>query len=365
MIPAPAGNPEGTPPGAEAAVEIVDLTYRFGRRPGGRRRHAAGTASGSPARAAEPAPVLDRVNARIEHGEIFGFLGPDGAGKTTLFRILTTLIEPQEGEARVLGLDVKRDLWALRRRVGYMPGRFSLYTDLTVAENLEFFATAFGTTVQAQYDVIAPIYGQIAPFRDRAAGDLSGGMKQKLALSCALVHRPDILFLDEPTTGVDAVSRREFWDLLSDLRRGGLTIVVSTPYMDEADRCDRVALIQNGRLLATDTPRALVSEYPLPLVEVRGRDRHGLLTALRTSPHAHSVFPFGETLHFTDNRPGMDPGSAASDVDSFLRARGLDLESARPGRPGIEDVFMLLMGGAEGAPGGGRGEGTDARGGTS
>ena len=366
MMPAPAGIPLETPSGgAEAAVEIVGLTYRFGRRPGGRGSDAAGTGPGDPSRAGEPTPVLDAVNARIEHGEIFGFLGPDGAGKTTLFRILTTLIEPQRGEARVLGLDVKRDLWALRRRVGYMPGRFSLYTDLTVAENLEFFATAFGTTVEAQYDMIAPIYGQIAPFKDRAAGDLSGGMKQKLALSCALVHRPDILFLDEPTTGVDAVSRREFWDLLAELRRGGLTIVVSTPYMDEADRCDRVALIQNGRILATDTPRALVSEYPLPLVEVRGRDRYGLLTALRTSPYAHSVFPFGETLHFTDNRPGMDPGSVASDVVSFVRSRGLELEFARPGRPSIEDVFMLLMGGAEEGPGGGGREGEEAPGGGS
>jgi ABC-type multidrug transport system ATPase subunit len=292
--------------------------------------------------------AIEALSARIEHGEIFGFLGPDGAGKTTLFRILTTLIEADEGEARVLGLDVKNDLWALRRRVGYMPGRFSLYADLTVAENLDFFATAFGTTVEEQYDMIAPIYGQIEPFRDRAAGDLSGGMKQKLALSCALVHRPEILFLDEPTTGVDAVSRREFWDLLHDLRRGGLTIVVSTPYMDEADRCDRVALIQRGRLLATDTPGALVSAYPLPLVEVRGPDRYRLLTVLREAPYAHSVFPFGDRLHFTDRREGVDTETAAADVAAFAASRGLALESARPGTPGIEDTFMLLMGPVDG-----------------
>ena len=310
---------------SDAAVHIDGITHGFG----GQR-------------------AIDALSARIEYGEIFGFLGPDGAGKTTLFRILTTLIEADGGEATVLGLDVKKDLWELRRRVGYMPGRFSLYTDLTVSENLDFFATAFGTTVEEQYEMIAPIYGQIEPFRDRAAGDLSGGMKQKLALCCALVHRPDILILDEPTTGVDAVSRREFWDLLDDLRRGGLTIVVSTPYMDEADRCDRVALIQNGRLLATDTPAALVDAYPLPLVEVRGPDRYRLLTALREAPHAHSVFPFGDRLHFTDSREGADPVTAASDVAAFADALGLQLESARPGTPGIEDTFMLLMGPVDG-----------------
>lgn len=306
------------------AVDLVGITHAFGDQ-----------------------RAVDGLSARIEAGEIFGFLGPDGAGKTTLFRILTTLIAADAGEARVLGLDVKRDLWALRRRVGYMPGRFSLYSDLTVAENLDFFATAFGTTVAEQYDIIAPIYGQIEPFRDRAAGNLSGGMKQKLALSCALVHRPEILFLDEPTTGVDAVSRREFWDLLHDLRRGGLTIVVSTPYMDEADRCDRVALIQKGRLLATDTPRALVAAYPLPLVEVRGPDRYRLLNVLREAPHAHSVYPFGDRLHFTDARGDVDVGRAAAEVSAFAESRGLAVHSARPGTPGIEDTFMLLMGPVE------------------
>ena len=313
------------PGSGEAAVDLAGITHAFGDR-----------------------RAVDGLSARIEHGEIFGFLGPDGAGKTTLFRILTTLIEADAGEARVLGLDVKKDLWALRRRVGYMPGRFSLYTDLTVAENLDFFATAFGTTVAEQYDMIAPIYRQIEPFKDRAAANLSGGMKQKLALSCALVHRPEILFLDEPTTGVDAVSRREFWDLLHDLRAGGLTIVVSTPYMDEADRCDRVALIQQGRLLATDSPRALVSAYPLPLVEVRGPDRYRLLTALRAAPYAHSVYPFGDRLHFTDSREGIDLGVAAAEVEAFARSRGLALDSVGPGTPGIEDTFMLLMGPAEG-----------------
>jgi ABC-2 type transport system ATP-binding protein len=311
---------------AAPAVEIEGISHKFGVK-----------------------PALHEVRATVDHGEIFGFLGPDGSGKTTLFRILTTLIVADEGTARVLGLDVIDDLWALRRRVGYMPGRFSLYADLTVEENLQFFATAFGTTIKEQYDMIAPIYRQIEPFKDRAAGALSGGMKQKLALSCALVHRPEILFLDEPTTGVDAVSRREFWDLLSELRAGGLTIIVSTPYMDEADRCDRVALIQKGKLLATDRPDVLVASYPLPLIEVRGPDRYRLLTELRQAPNTHSVFPFGESLHYTDTREGIDPRVAAADVASFAESRGLALTLAEPGTPGIEDTFMLLMGSDEDA----------------
>ena len=306
------------------AVEVVGVSHHFGGK-----------------------PALDAITVTIEHGKIFGFLGPDGGGKTTLFRILTTLIEADEGSARVLGLDVKEDLWALRKRLGYMPGRFSLYSDLTVEENLRFFATVFGTTIEAQYDIIAPIYRQIEPFKDRAAGALSGGMKQKLALSCALVHRPDILFLDEPTTGVDAVSRREFWDLLAELQKGGLTIVVSTPYMDEADRCDRVALIQQGKILATDRPNALVEAYPLPLVEVRGPDRYRLLTELRAAPYAHSVFPFGESLHYTDVRSDIDSDLAASEIVTFARSRGLHGVTAVAGLPGIEDTFMLLMSSAD------------------
>ena len=193
--------------------------------------------------------ALEGVSFEVQSGELFGLVGPDGAGKTTLFRILTTLLVPDTGRATVLDLDVVRDLWAIRSRVGYMPGRFSLYGDLSVAENLRFFASVFGTTVEKGYELIAPVYRQIEMFSDRRADALSGGMKQKLALSCALVHRPDILFLDEPTTGVDAVSRREFWDQLDKLRASGLTIVVSTPYMDEAIRCDRVALVQGGRIL--------------------------------------------------------------------------------------------------------------------
>jgi ABC-type multidrug transport system ATPase subunit len=292
--------------------------------------------------------ALEEVSFEVRPGEVFGFLGPDGAGKTTLFRILVTLLARQEGEARVLGLDVTRDLWALRSRLGYMPGRFSLYPDLSVAENLEFFASVFGTTVEAEYALIEPIYRQIEPFRDRRAGALSGGMKQKLALCCALVHRPELLFLDEPTTGVDAVSRREFWDLLDDLKAGGLTMVVSTPYMDEADRCDRVALIQKGKLLDIDTPARIRERYPLPLVAVRGAERYPLLLALRRFAPGHSVYPFGTELHYTDSREGTDAEEVAAELREYLAGEGFGNAEVTPIAAGIEDSFMMLMGGPEG-----------------
>ena len=291
--------------------------------------------------------ALDRVSVSVEPGELFGFIGPAGAGKTTLFRILTTLLVPDTGSARVLGLDVVEAMWALRSRVGYMPGRFSLYPDLSVEENLRFFASVFGTTVEAQYDLIAPIYSQIAPFKDRRAGALSGGMKQKLALSCALVHRPEILFLDEPTTGVDAVSRREFWDLLARLRADGLTIVVSTPYMDEADRCDRVALIQKGRVLSVDRPAAIGDGYAWPLFAVRGDDRFRLMRSLERFPHARTVYPFGETLHYTDARAGAPPEAIEREVRAHLAAAGIGGVDVAPIRAGIEDSFMALMGAPE------------------
>ena len=317
----------GTPGAAaeEPAVRVDDLSRRFG-----------------------DTVALDGVSVSVAPGELFGFLGPDGAGKTTLFRILSTLLLPDRGTAEVLGLDVTTELWALRKRVGYMPGRFSLYTDLTVEENLTFFATAFGTTVEAQYDMIAPIYRQIEPFKDRRAGALSGGMKQKLALSCALVHRPEILFLDEPTTGVDAVSRREFWDLLDELKASGLTTVVSTPYMDEADRCDRVALIQRGRLLAVDEPEAIVAQYPLPLFAVTGPRRYRLLQALRGFPHARAAYPFGASLHYTDARAGANPREVVRELEVFLAAGGFEGAAARPIQAGIEDSFMHLMGRPDG-----------------
>lgn len=308
------------------AVRVAEVSKRFGK-----------------------TEALAGINLSIEEGELFGFLGPDGAGKTTLFRILTTLMLPDSGSATVLGMDVVADLWELRRRIGYMPGRFALYGDLTVEENLRFFATAFGTTVDAQYDAIAPIYKQIEPFKTRRASALSGGMKQKLALSCALVHSPDILVLDEPTTGVDAVSRRELWDLLAELKSGGLTILVSTPYMDEADRCDRVALMQGGKLLAIDTPADIVAGYPLPLLSVLAPDRYNALLALREYPHAHSVYPFGESLHYTDARAGSDAVVLGSEIEQYLAGLGFEGVRSQPIVAGIEDSFMHLMGRPEAA----------------
>ena len=287
--------------------------------------------------------ALDGVSFNVSNGELFGLVGPDGAGKTTLFRILTTLLVPDTGKATVLGLDVVKDLWKIRSRVGYMPGRFSLYGDLTVAENLAFFASVFGTTIEKGYEIIAPVYRQIEMFSDRRADALSGGMKQKLALSCALVHRPDILFLDEPTTGVDAVSRREFWDQLDTLRKSGLTIIVSTPYMDEAIRCDRVALVQGGKILEIDPPGEIGSHYPLPLLEVVGHDRYPLLLALRKAPNAHAVYPFGIEIHFTDSRKGYDPARAASELSSYIASQGFTDVHVTPIEAGIEDSFMELM----------------------
>jgi ABC-2 type transport system ATP-binding protein len=298
--------------------------------------------------------ALDDVSFEVQPGELFGFIGPDGGGKTTLFRILTTLLVPDSGRAKVLGRDVVAELWELRRRIGYMPGRFALYPDLSVEENLRFFASVFGTTIKDQYALIAPIYSQLEPFRDRRAGALSGGMKQKLALCCALVHRPEILLLDEPTTGVDAVSRREFWDLLATMRSDGLSILVSTPYMDEADRCDRLSLVQGGRLLAIDTPQAVAAGFTHPLFAVRATDRYSALHTLRAFPHTHSVFPFGDTLHFADRRTGLPAGDIAREVAAYLDARGIAGSDVHAINPTVEDAFIALMGSPdEQAPGSG------------
>ena len=306
---------------SELAVVVKDVSKRFGE-----------------------TRALDSISFEAMNGELYGLVGPDGGGKTTLFRILTTLIVPDSGTATVLGLDVVRDMWAIRSKVGYMPGRFSLYGDLTVKENLTFFASVFGTTIEQGYELIAPVYSQIEKFSGRRADALSGGMKQKLALSCALVHRPEILFLDEPTTGVDAVSRREFWDQLDTLRASGLTIVVSTPYMDEAIRCDRVALVQGGRILRISPPAEIGKRYPLPLIEIIGPERYKMLLALRKAPHAQSVYPFGIELHFTDDRQGYDPNQSAKEVKEFLAANGFGDVQVSPIEAGIEDSFMNLMG---------------------
>ena len=292
----------------------------------------------------EATTALDDINIEVAPGELFGFIGPDGAGKTTLFRILVTLILPDAGRATVLDRDVTTAIWDLRRRVGYMPGRFSLYPDLSVEENLRFFAAVFGASVEQQQDLIAPIYDQLAPFSDRRAGALSGGMKQKLALCCALVHRPEILFLDEPTTGVDAVSRREFWELLDRLKTTGLTIVVSTPYMDEADRCGRVALIQRGRILGVDAPARIAASFGKPLFTVYAAERYPLLLATREYEHAATVFPFGDTLHYTDRREGVQPDEIAVNLREYLQRRGFADAEVQQTAPTIEDTFMARMG---------------------
>jgi ABC-2 type transport system ATP-binding protein len=287
--------------------------------------------------------ALDDVSFDVEPGELYGIIGPDGSGKTTLFRILVTLLLPDAGTAQVLGRDVVRDLWDLRTRVGYMPGRFSLYPDLSVAENLGFFASLFGTTITAARETIAPIWIQLEQFSARRVAALSGGMKQKLALCCALVHRPEILFLDEPTTGVDAVSRREFWELLRRLRHDGLPIVVSTPYMDEASRCDRVSLMQNGKLLVTDRPAEIGRRYPRPLLAVQGTNVLGLLGALRRFPHAAAVWPFGQALHYTDARVDLPGQIIVGELEAYVESVGLTGVSIQPIPASIEDAFMWYM----------------------
>ena len=282
--------------------------------------------------------ALSAVSFAVERGELFGLIGPDGAGKTTLFRLLTTLINPDEGTASVNGLDIVDDYHRIRQHVGYMPGRFSLYPDLTVEENLNFFAALFGTHIEDSYDLIAPIYKQIEPFRKRRAGKLSGGMKQKLALSCALIHRPSILFLDEPTTGVDAVSRSEFWDMLSSLKKKGITTLVSTPYMDEAQRCDRIALINEGRILGINSPAGFVADFNNKLYAISANNMFELLQQSRKIHGVAECYPFGEVHHLIANDDFA--------VDSFtetLTAAGLSYVRIERAAPTIEDVFIKLM----------------------
>ena len=281
--------------------------------------------------------ALHPVNLDVRKGELFGLIGPDGAGKTTLIRILVTLLLPDEGEGRVEGYDLRTGMEEIRRRCGYMPGRFSLYQDLSVEENLQFFATVFRSSIRENYALIGDIYKQLEPFKDRPAGKLSGGMKQKLALCCALIHRPSILFLDEPTTGVDAVSRVEFWEILSRLKREGITIMVSTPYMDEAARCDRVALMDGGRFLQTDEPARIRSAFGHPLFAVKAADMYGLLKNLKTVPGVLSAYPFGEYHHAVLARDVSPETVFSSQVLSEY-----NIES-RPVHPDIEDCFMAAM----------------------
>ncbi|MCC7244795.1 MAG: ABC transporter ATP-binding protein [Saprospiraceae bacterium] len=282
--------------------------------------------------------ALQDVSIRIEKGELFGLIGPDGAGKTSLFRILATLLLPDEGTASINGLDVVRDYLSIRHRIGYMPGRFSLYQDLSVEENLEFYAAVFGASVEENYEQIKPIYSQIEPFRTRRAGALSGGMKQKLALCCALVHRPEVLLLDEPTTGVDPVSRKEFWDMLAMLKGHGLTIVVSTPYMDEANRCDRIALIQKGQILEQDKPENIVNRHGQNLYQLYGPRMAELLAAARQWSGTLSCFAFGDSHHLS-----LAPGAKSEELQHYLQQQGFKDIHLSPIKPGIEDVFIELL----------------------
>jgi ABC-type multidrug transport system ATPase subunit len=282
--------------------------------------------------------ALNDISFEVGQGELYGLIGPDGAGKTSLFRILTTLLLADSGHAAVDGFDVVKDYKSIRKRVGYMPGRFSLYQDLTVAENLDFFATIFETSIEENYGLIKNIYSQIEPFKDRKAGKLSGGMKQKLALSCALIHRPSVLFLDEPTTGVDAVSRKEFWDMLKGLKQQGITILVSTPYMDEAELCDRVALMQSGNILSINTPKGITENFGKPLLAVRSSKMFSLLNDLKVFESTEDVYAFGEYHHLV-----LKKNTSKEIVQQFIRSKGHQDIEVLDTSPMIEDCFISLM----------------------
>jgi ABC-2 type transport system ATP-binding protein len=283
--------------------------------------------------------AVSDISLEVKKGELFGLIGPDGAGKTTLMRILMTLLIQDEGTATMNGLDVIKDYKKIRKIVGYMPGRFSLYQDLTVEENLNFFATVFNSTIAENYELIRDIYVQIEPFKDRLAGKLSGGMKQKLALSCALIHKPEILVLDEPTTGVDAVSRKEFWGMLKKLQAKGITILVSTPYMDEAMLCNRVALMQKGKVLDIDTPQKLVENYTRKLYAIKSKDMHRLILDLREYEKTDSAFAFGQYLHVT----GKEDEVEATEFENYLLKKDHVNLEVFDIPPTIEDVFMNMM----------------------
>ena len=281
--------------------------------------------------------AVDDLSFEVEKGELFGIIGPDGAGKTSLFRVMATLLIQDSGKALIDGLDTVKDYKAIRQRIGYMPGRFSLYQDLSVEENMNFFATIFNTTTKANYDLVKDIYSQIEPFKDRRAGKLSGGMKQKLALSCALIHKPSVLLLDEPTTGVDAVSRKEFWEMLKNLKRQGITILVSTPYMDEAGLCDRIALVQSGKLLSLNTPRGVTASFDKPLLAARSANMLKLLKRLKSAPGVEDAYPFGEYHHVVLNK-----NYNRTELESYVVQEQPDVEMLQA-EPNIEDCFMNLM----------------------
>ena len=284
--------------------------------------------------------AVDDTSFDVKDGELFGLIGPDGAGKTSIFRVLTTLLLAEKGTATVAGFDVVKDYREIRNRVGYMPGKFSLYQDLTIEENLNFFATVFGTTIDQNYDLIKDIYDQIKPFNNRRAGKLSGGMKQKLALCCALIHKPEVLFLDEPTTGVDVVSRKEFWEMLKKLKQQGITIIVSTPYMDEANLCERIALMDKGKIMSVDSPQNIINAFPVRMIAAKSTDIYKLLQDIRLFPEVESCFGFGEWIHitlknYTDN--------SFADLENYAKQKGHDQIEVKEIKAGIEDSFIRMM----------------------
>src|SRR6185312_692924 len=285
-------------------------------------------------------PAVDDVSFSVNEGEIFGLIGPDGAGKTSIFRMLTTLLLPDSGSASVAGFEVVKDYRQIRNTIGYMPGRFSLYPDLSVEENLNFFATVFGTTIQENYDLIKEIYVQLEPFKKRRAGKLSGGMKQKLALCCALIHKPTVLFLDEPTTGVDPVSRKEFWEMLKRLKAQNITILVSTAYMDEATLCDRIALIHSGKILTVDTPANISAAYPDKLLEVKANKMSALLNALSRFQKVSGSYAFGEYAHVSVNR---NEENMEGELKNYLQQAGLESIEIKPIKASVEDYFIKLL----------------------
>lgn len=304
------------------AVIVKNITKTYGKT-----KNAPGTIA------------VDNVSFTVGKGELFGLIGPDGAGKTSIFRMLTTLLVPDEGSATVDGHDIVKDFRQIRSKVGYMPGKFSLYQDLTIEENLNFFATVFGTTVEENYHLIRDIYVQIEPFKTRRAGKLSGGMKQKLALCCALIHKPTTLFLDEPTTGVDPVSRKEFWEMLKRLKEQDITIIVSTPYMDEAALCDRIALMQGGKILSIDTPERIVDAYPEQLFAVKANEMYRLLKALESYPDTLRSYAFGEFAHATFR----DPNFKTEDLEAYLIGQGFSTIRIEGIQATIEDSFIKLL----------------------
>lgn len=282
--------------------------------------------------------VLQDISFDVEEGELFGIIGPDGAGKTSLFRILATLIKADSGQACVMDFDIQKGHKQIRNQLGYMPGKFSLYQDLTVEENLHFFATVFNTSIEENYDLVKDIYQQLEPFKNRRAAALSGGMKQKLALSCALIHKPSVLFLDEPTTGVDPVSRKEFWKMLKKLQKRGITILVSTPYMDEATLCDRIALIREGKILKIDSPKNIIKQFDKVIWSVRSQNSYTLLKDIRQNENVLSCFAFGENLHATIANEQYDQ----KELEQFLIEKGHSDVCIQPIVATIEDCFMDL-----------------------